>query len=401
VSKSGSYYPIAPTRFVDTRYADPGPKGPLTSRGCYTFQIGGKQIGSSTPVPASAIAVTANVTVTSQTALGWLYLGLPTYAAPTASTINFPKGDNRANGVTVPLSSAGTVGAWYGAAAGTEVNVIIDVTGYFLPGTGGAGYVAFGPTRILDTRPAPDHYDPIGLAGSLTSGKHRLIQVAGVQGLPATGIVAVTGNLTVIAPSVKGWVSLGPDPTDSPGSSTINFARGDIRANNVVVPVNADGTLSAFYSASGGVTTATVNLVLDISGYFTATGGALYNTLEPTRILDSRTDTGLNGPLATRVAQTLQVVGSVVPSGVPSGSAAITANLTVTEQSGAGFAAVGPTIDATTTFSNLNFPRGDDRANGVTVPLASDGSLMFIYVGPTGTHAQLLLDVTGYYKGNA
>jgi hypothetical protein len=387
VSKSGSYHALTPTRIVDTRPGHVGPVGSLTSGGGYNYQIAG--LGG---IPSNAIAITANVTVTGQTAAGWLYLGPTVDAAPIASTITFPVGDNRANGVTVALSPQGTVGAWYGAGGGKTMYLIIDVTGYFLPGKAGAGYVQFGPHRVLDTRPGADN---TGLSGKFVNGKHRLIQIAGVAGLPRSGIVAVAGNITVIRPSAKGYVTLGPDPTNTPGSSTINFPAGDIRANNVVVPVNADGTLSAVYIGSGN---ASLDLVFDISGYFTASGGALYNTLNPVRILDSRSNTGVSGPFAANKARTLQVAGH---GGVPAGAVAITANLTVTSQTFGGFAAVGPSIDASTNFSNLNFPVRDSRANGVTVPLAKKGTLALIYVAPAGKTANLLLDVSGYYMGAA
>ena len=93
--------------------------------------------------------------------------------------------------------------------------------------------------------------------------------------------------------------------------------------------------MSAVYIGSGN---ATVNLVLDISGYFTASGGAQYNTLDPVRIMDSRSGTGLSGPFTANNARTLQVTGL---GGVPAGAVAITANLTVTNQTFGGFAAVG------------------------------------------------------------
>ncbi|MGD0862240.1 MAG: hypothetical protein ABSA21_05705 [Candidatus Limnocylindrales bacterium] len=386
VARSGSYYPLAPTRVVDTRPGKEGPVGSITAGGGYYYQIAGVD-----GIPSNAIAITANVTVTSQTAAGFVYIGPSVDSSPGTSTINFPKGDNRANGVTVALSPQGTVGVWYGAPSGKTTNLIIDVTGYFLTGTAGAGYVKFGPNRVLDTRPAGN----IGLQGQFPAGQHRKIQIAGVAGLPLSGIVAVTGNLTVVKPSAKGYVTIGPNPTDTPGSSTINFPAGDIRANNVVVPVNSDGTLSAVYIAPAG---ATVDLVLDISGYFTASGGALYNTLAPARILDSRYDTGVTGPFGANTPKTLQVTGH---GGVPSGALAITANLTVTAQTYAGFAAVGPSISSSTTFSTLNFPKGDNRANGVTVPLAGNGSLQLVYVAPPGRTAQLILDVSGYYLGAA
>jgi hypothetical protein len=386
VSQSGSYYPLPPTRVVDTRPGHQGPVGSVTAGGGYNYQIAG--VGG---VPANAVGITANVTVTGQTAAGWVYLGPSVDKAPASSTINFPMGDNRANGVTVALSPQGTVGVWYGAGNGNVTNLIIDVTGYFLPDTAGAGYVAFGPRRVLDTRANGS----IGIGGPFVSGQHRVIQIAGVADLPASGIVAVTGNLTVVRPSARGYVTLGPDPTDAPASSTINFPARDIRANNVVVPVNADGTLSAVYVAGPG---ATVDLVLDISGYFVASGGALYKTLDPARILDSRTATGVANRFSAGAAQPLQVSGQ---GGVPAGAVAVTANLTITRQSCGGFAALGPTIDASTNFSNLNFPVGDTRANGVTVPLTKDGGLDVIYVAPAGCAADLILDVTGYYLNPA
>jgi hypothetical protein len=392
VGKSGSYYPIPPTRVVDSRPGTVGPDGTLAAGNGYSFQIAGKQVGGVTPVPSNAVAITANVTITDQTTSGWLYLGPTVDGLPATSMINFPAGDNRANGMTVALSPEGAVGAWYGAGSGNTTDLIIDVTGYFLTGTAGAGYVQFGPHRVLDTRSGSG---VPGLTGSFVTGHHRVIQIAGVAGLPSSGIVAVTGNLTVVKPSARGYVSLGPVPTDTPSSSTINFPAGAVGANNVVVQVNANGTLSAVYMGAAG---ATVDLVLDISGYFTASGGALFNTVAPTRILDSRTGPGLTGPFPANTARSLPVTGH---GGVPSGALAIAANLAVTQPTAAGFVAVGPSVEASTQFSNLNFGASDNRSNGVTVPLASGGSLDLIYVAPAGRTAQLLLDVMGYYLGSA
>jgi hypothetical protein len=391
--QSGSYFPLPPTRVVDSRGNGVGPTGTLTSRIGYTYQIAGKKVNGATPVPANAIAITANVTVTATTAAGWVYVGPTMDATPTVSTINFPKGDTRANGVTIALSPEGRIGAFYGTGSSATAHLVIDVTGYFLPGKGGSGYTKYGPHRVLDTRPGAGN---TGLTGKFTAGHHRTIQIAGVAGLPASGIVAVTGNLTVVNPSAGGWVSLGRDQTDSPSSSTINFPARDIRANNVVVPVNADGTVSAFYSAPAGSTT---DLLLDVSGYFGA-GGYLFNTMESVRILDSRSGPGLTGYFHANVPRTLQVTGS---GGVPSGAIAITANLTVTAQNAAGVAAVGPQIDPASPFSNLNFPAGDSRANGTTVPLLLPGGSVQLVFNATSSSrvAHLLLDVTGYYLGSA
>ena len=50
---------------------------------------------------------------------------------PKTSTINFPMGDIRANGVTVPLASGGLDAMYWSAKTTDTVNVIFDVTGYF------------------------------------------------------------------------------------------------------------------------------------------------------------------------------------------------------------------------------------------------------------------------------
>jgi hypothetical protein len=379
--KSGTYYPLANVqRVVDTRYGLEGPTGVLLAGGGVNYQIAGLK-----GIPASAIAITANVTVTNQTSVGWLFFGPTVDTTPGSSTINFPVRDNRANGITVPLSPAGTLGVWYGAPGGTTTNFIVDVSGYFLEGTGGATYTAFGPQRVMDTRLEGDNT-------TFVAGHHQIIHIANVKGLPKSGIVAVTGNLTAVAPTVGGYISLGPVPTDSPGWSTLNLPARDTRANNVIVPVNPDGTLSAVYiTGSGG----TVNVILDITGYFTASGGAKYNIVSPSRIMDSRVPVpGSFHVFRSGQAQNLPVVGH---GGVPASAVAITGNLTVTEQTRGGFAAIGPTLDATVGFSNINFPVRDVRANGVTVPLASDGSLDVIYVSTGVQQAHLILDVSGYF----
>jgi hypothetical protein len=90
--------------------------------------------GSSAGVPAGAIAVTGNLTVVGQSALGYVSLApsLTTGTQPGTSTINFPVGDIRANGVTVPLSDSGTIDVMFWASSTTDtVNVLFDVTGYF------------------------------------------------------------------------------------------------------------------------------------------------------------------------------------------------------------------------------------------------------------------------------
>ena len=122
-----TYVPLTPTRLLDTRYGN-GLTGAFSANHARTFQVTGRG-----GVPASAVAVTGNLTVTRQTGAGYLYLGPIATNTPSSSTLNFPTGDNRANGVTVALSGDGKLAVTYAAAAGKTAHAIFDVTGYFLP----------------------------------------------------------------------------------------------------------------------------------------------------------------------------------------------------------------------------------------------------------------------------
>jgi hypothetical protein len=209
-------------------------------------------------VPANATAVTGNLTVTAATAGYAVFLGPNPTASPTTSTINFAAGDNVANGVTVALGAGGTLSATYLSTPGNTTALVFDVTGYFVPDASGATYVPLIPARLLDTRFGT------GLSGPFQSGVPRTFQVTGRGGVPANA-TAVTGNLTVTAATAGYAVFLGPNPTASPTTSTINFVAGDNVANGVTVALGAGGTLSATYLSTPGNTTA---LVFDVTGYF-------------------------------------------------------------------------------------------------------------------------------------
>jgi hypothetical protein len=124
-------------------------------------------------------------------------------------------------------------------------------------------------------------------------------------------------------------------------------------------------------------------------------GGAQFHTLDPARILDSRIPTGVPSVFNGTTVQTLMVRGH---GSVPSGAIAVTANLTVTAQQAKGSVAAGPTVSPSTPFSNINFPVGDNRANGLTVTLSALGSIELVYLPTSRVSAHVILDVCGYYQ---
>jgi hypothetical protein len=382
-----SYVPITPKRVVDSRF-NTGVTGIFVANTPKSFSVAGVA-----PIPANAIAVTGNVTVTNQTAAGFVSVTPTATSTPPSSTLNFPVGDVRANNFTASLDSAGRLAAVYKAVAGKQTHIVVDITGFFLPGDEDATYTAATPPiRVMDTRPATH----VGSASIFENGVTQTLQLAGTNGIPADA-TAITGNLTVVLQTKAGYLSVTPDdPVGVPPSSTLNFPVGDVRANGLTADLNGVGALSITYTAVPGATT---HVVLDVTGYYVEgdASGKLFFPLNPGRVLDSRPGvrlSGLSGTFAGNVPRTLEVG---THWGVPGGATAITGNLTVVGQTAAGFVAVTPTPDADPDTSTLNFPLGDVRANGVTVPLSSD-DLSLVYKAGSARTTHLVLDVTGYFK---
>jgi FtsP/CotA-like multicopper oxidase with cupredoxin domain len=377
-----TYVALTPARILDTRFGN-GLSGPSSSHSARTFQVTGNG-----GVPANAIAVTGNLTVTGQTSSGYLFLGPNAVDSPTSSTLNFPVGDDRANGVTVALGIGGTLGVTFvGQAPSSTAHVIFDVSGYFVPDPSGATYAPLTPTRILDTRSGN------GLSGPFSNHAARTFGVSGQGGVPANAI-AVTGNLTVTGQTSSGYLFIGPAATDNPTSSTLNFPVADDRANGVTVALGAGGTLSVTFVAPAPGPVA--HVIFDVTGYFTPDNtGATFVPLNPSRLLDTRNGTGLAGPFGSHSARAFAVNATGV---VPGNAMAVTGNLTVTGQTSNGYLFIGPVATNDPTSSTLNFPIGDDRANGVTVAVGAGATLGVTFVAPhPGPTAHVIFDVTGYF----
>ncbi len=384
-----TYVPIAPERIVDSRNGSglSGLGGKFASSVARTFAVAGLGSGAGL-IPSAAVAVTGNLTVTRQSAPGYVSLTPDPTNTPGSSTLNFPVGDNRANNVTIPLNASGQLAAVYKATPGATTDLLFDVTGYFLSGTGHATYLPIVPVRALDTRHA------IGLSGPFQASLPLSLQVAGVNGVPMNAS-AITANLTVTGQTKAGFLALTTTSIPSPLSSNLNFPVGDTRANGVAAQLDGSGALWIVYKAAAG---ATANVILDITGYFLPNAsGLVFYPLNPSRIMDTRTtvDSGLSGVFHANVSRTLAVNGHW---GVPPDAGAVTGNLTVVGQTAAGFVAVTPDPTALPGTSTLNFPVADIRANGIFSPVNGTGHASLVYAAASGRTTNLVLDLTGYFR---
>jgi hypothetical protein len=163
------------------------------------------------------------------------------------------------------------------------------------------------------------------------------------------------------------------------------------------VPLAPGGKLDAMYWSSS--TADTVNVIFDVTGYFSSDAtGATYHTLTPARVLDSRISLGA-GLFHSQTKQTFTV--ATAASGVPTSAVAATGNVTIVGQTRNGYVTVAPSLTSGTQppTSTINFPVGDIRANGITVPLAPGGKLDAMYwSSSTADTVNVIFDVTGYFS---
>ena len=377
--KPTTYTPIDPVRLLDSRTGN-GFSGKLTAYSPKSFQVAGRGV-----IPAGATAVTGNVAVTGQTRSGAIYVGPAWLNYPTTSTVNFPAGAVVDNGVTVALSPTGYLDATYMAASGNKTDLVFDATGYFMPDDLGSTYHAVDPARLVDTRKS------VGIGGVVYAYTPVTFDVW-LHGNVPTGATAITGNATVADATGSCAFYLGPKPLTSPTTSTINFKAGQTVGNNLTVALSDTGTLSATYIAKAGNHSA---LVFDVTGYYTHDlTGARYVPITPVRLLDTRAGNGYSAKIVANSPISFQVTGR---GNVPDGSAAVSANATIVNETTHGALFIGPVANNAPLTSSLNFAAGDIRGNGLTVLLGDGGILTATYMAGSGNRTDLVVDVTGYF----
>lgn len=115
------------------------------------------------------------------------------------------------------------------------------------------------PCRVLDTRGGAV---PIG-GPSIATGTTRIVRAIGVCGVPPTAW-AVSANVTVAGPSAAGYLTLWPTGYPRPLASNVNFKAGQVRANNAVLNLGTNGSVSVFAGMGPGQ----VDVILDVTGWF-------------------------------------------------------------------------------------------------------------------------------------
>ncbi|MEU3772986.1 PKD domain-containing protein [Streptomyces sp. NPDC032472] len=249
--------------------------------------------------------------------------------------------------------------------------------------TVGSDFTAYAPTRLLDTR------NGIGAPRSMVPAySSTKVQIAGNGGIPK-GVTAVALNVTVTNTGSAGHVTVFPGGGTRPTTSNLNFEANQSVPNMVIVPVGKDGTVELY---NGGWES--VDLIADITGYFTQSASSGYTPMTPARFVDTRTGLGTaQGQVAGQATFGTQISGQY---GVPAGITAVALNVTVTNPKEAGHLTVFPSGQSAPTTSNVNFTAGQTIANSVIVPVGPDGRINVRNGAWAGT--DVIVDVVGYYS---
>jgi len=341
----GLLVPVDPVRIADTR---PAPLNVVTvpaqipANTARTFAVAGLAV---LPAASQISAVALNVTVTNVAGPGFITVYPNAGTPPTVSNLNFEANETRAAHVVVALSAAGTIEVYSGVSAS---DIVIDVSGYYMSaGAIGTGYMLetpSTPSRLFDSR-------TVGTSAAIPAGGERTVCVSSL-GTPR--VVAL--NITMVAPSVGGFITAWPTGSTRPTASVINAAAGEIVSNYVVVPVGTGSCISLYSNVQ-------VHYVADLFARWVAPvalEGRFVPLATPVRYYDTRNNSGIppNGVSRAGEFANLQIGGKSVASvvAVPTTARAVLFNLTTTQAFANGFMTVYRSGEASLPgVSNINF----------------------------------------------
>jgi hypothetical protein len=261
-----------------------------------------------------------------------------------------------------------------------------------VPAGTGSTFTPIAPVRVLDTRV------PIGVptATRLGPGQHLSVQIAGANNVPASGVTAAILNITATNGTASSFLTAYPDGTATPLASNVNFVAGQTIPNLVTVPVGANGKVDIFNL------TGSVDVIADLSGYYTTSGsGFKFHASPPHRLFDTRSGAGVASGQVTPVGAgvfglPLTDVNGSGNAGPLGGAAALVLNVTVTGPTANSFVTVYPSGVARPPSSNLNFTAGETIPNAVVTPVNGSSIDFFNLTG----NVNLIADISGYFATN-
>jgi hypothetical protein len=176
------------------------------------------------------------------------------------------------------------------AAIGAAVAVSVGAGGVVQWASAASGprsdFISITPLRVLDSRNGVD----VGLPGPFVSPVSQDLTITGnvptttgAQIVVPPGATGVVLNVTVVQPTLAGFVSVRPaDAPGAPATSSLNFEAGVTQPNAVTVQLPTSGAdagkIELTYDAYGSAG-ATTDLLVDVVGYYAPAGPPVTETV--------------------------------------------------------------------------------------------------------------------------
>lgn len=239
-------------------------------------------------------------------------------------------------------------------------------------------YVPVKTTKVYDTREGSN-------PAKIGAGQTRTVTIAGRAGVPTTGVSAVVLNVTAIAPTTAGSLTVTPAGGSAPAS--LSFKANQAIGNQVTVPLGTGGAVRVTNK------TGQVHVTVEVAGFYrdatvTTVGGHTV-PVTPTRLVDTRS--GLGGR-TTKLGAGQTMVVDVTKDPVPAtGVRAVVLSVTAINATATSHLTLTPS--GGNALTSVSFPANVARTNLVTVLTSADGNIrVFNKNGAT----DVLIDVVGY-----
>ncbi len=241
-------------------------------------------------------------------------------------------------------------------------------------------YTAITPFRLADSRSK-------FRITKLLANVPKLLKVAGSAGIPLDA-TALSANFTVVNAPAGGYLTVYNCTATRPNASTLNYYPGETTPNAGLFPLDAKGQLCV-YSPQ------TVDLIIDVSGYFRPGATLRYEGMDSTPLID--TTRALNSTGRMTAGQTIRVNVPAAGVGVPGGTPAVALTITgISPDPGGAFITAYPCGVTRPNVSNLNPSTGVTKQNFAIVSLSSGGDLC-VYT-PRALHMKV--DVMGFFTSS-
>lgn len=359
-------------------------------------------------IPGPATAAVLNVTIVNATSPGHVVVFAAAEAKPSTSNVNFIKSAPQANEVVTRISAERDVSISIDSTSSVpaQAALIVDVVGYFTSDLSSpAGRISLStPRRLFDS--------------ARTNEPRRRGDVdINVSSAPA-GTSAVILNITVDGPDQAGYLVAYPAGSSRPGTSNVNFLRGQQQANEVITDLGTARHVTL--TLGGGRIKPSARVLVDLVGTISATTATPTTSPRPTSTRSSTASpspaaSAASGPVvlspletAQRVLDTRRGSGNVgassgrksglvtltLPSSVPADAKAVVLNVTTTGADLPGYVTVYPGGTTNPGTSNVNFRPGVNQANEVLVAVGANRTVNFFVGGRGGPLTYLIADIT-------